>query len=363
MLDGDLVFQRATALQITKHLENSSQMWAAPLPKGIYIGLQRQLAEAEASKANAAYWVLFHKDDAETVIASCTTYMRQALINEGHGMMAVQAAVVTDIVTLPEYRMLGMATQLLKKVQQRLDECPTRVEFSIVWSDLRPEFFDRLGWKQQAATQLRIVLGKAAVVEVPAETKELSYSNVDDFALCSRESLNAAKLRLSAMRAKGKTWAQLLPTQNLMRWHAMRGLLTQSALSKGADEGRKRHGASFANAEIRDNVCWAWWVPDFRARKLFVGRIFTTRLHNMQREIKSLLHVAAGEALSMALREVVVWEPTEQVIGAAMQLADEIGKHVRSVVEERSDMIPCLRWHGGEERQGGLVDGQFYGWS
>lgn len=360
--DSGLFYQRATEPQITKHFENNSQMFAAPLSMADYMGVQRRLSETEASIGQTAYWVLCHHDDPETVICSCTTYMRDAVINQGHGMQPVGAVVITDLFTLPEHRRKGMATMLLKAVQGTLDHGVTRrAELSIVYSDRNPDFYDRLGWKQQPATHLRIVLGKNTI-ELPAETDELKYAHLPRLAQFAKQDVNMTKCRLSAKREKGKVYAQILPAQKLMRWHAARSLMMKGHLLKRDDKEGSWLGAMFTNAQTGAEVV-AWWTADFRSRRLYVGRLASTRLKGVESEIKTVLKVAAAEATSLGFREVVLWEPTDQVVQGASLLVEELGQGARAVVEERPDMVPCLRWNGGEEKEGGLVDAQFYGWS
>ncbi|KAM4065191.1 acetyltransferase (GNAT) domain-containing protein [Hirsutella rhossiliensis] len=364
--DSRFVYQRATPAQITKHFENNSQMWAAPLSTSDYKDLHMHLSETEASIGQTAYWVLFDREAPETIISSCTTYLRDAMVNAGQGMRPVRAAVVTDIFTLPDYRRKGMATMLLSKVQQTLDEVVKRIEFSVLYSDLRPEFYGGLGWTPQPARHLRIVIGKA-LVEMPLETDELKYTRVPRLVELGKKDVNMAKLRLSGLRDDGnsKTHAQLMPTQRLMRWHIVRsGILKKKHLAnrQTGEERPSLHGATSKNRETGTEA-WVWWTHDLRSRRLYIGRLVSTRVRGMEREIKKVLGMAAAEASQLGFREVVVWEPAEQTVAAAALLVEELGQGARTVEEERPDMVPCLRWHGGEQREGGLVDAQFYGWS
>ncbi|KAJ6443884.1 Acyl CoA acyltransferase-like protein [Purpureocillium lavendulum] len=363
-LDGGLVFQRASAPFITKHFENNAQMWAAPLNKEDYMQLQRQLSVTDASQGDTAYWMLTRKEDPETIVSSCTAYIRDAMINVGDGMHSVNAVVITDIFTIPEERRKGMATKLLKKVQETLDKREKRVEFSLIWSDNRPEFYDRLGWKAQPANTLRIRLPKDMAVEAPAETNELEYASIARMAEIVKRDIKMTKCRFTYMRDKTKIIGQLIPTHKLLRWHAVR-TVTMKGLLAGCDpiigEGGWL-GASWLHPDNRTQV-WAWWAPDYRTRRLFVARLITVRLDGMEKGIKELLKAAVAEASLLGFREVVMWEPTDQVIKAAGLLIPELPEGTKTFVEERIDMVPCLRWHGGEERAGGIIEPEFYGWS
>ncbi|UNI24065.1 hypothetical protein JDV02_009844 [Purpureocillium takamizusanense] len=363
-LDDGLRFQRATPAFITQHFENNAQMWAAPLSKEDYLQLQRQLAITDASVGDTAYWVLTHKDKPETVISSCTAYIRDAMINVGYGMQSVNAVVITDIFTIPEQRRKGMATKLLQKVQEKLDEREKRIEFSVIWSDNRPEFFEELGWKAQPANTLRIRLPKGAPIEMPPATDQLAYATGPRMANIVQRDIKMTKCRFTYIRDKKKIVAQLIPTHKLLRWHAVRTVTMKGLLTGGdavaGDDGWL--GASWVSDENRTQV-WAWWVPDYRSRRLFIARFITVRLSGMEQGMKELLKVAAAAASSLGFREVVMWEPTEQVTKAASLVVDELPEGSKMFVEERTDMIPCLRWHGGKERVGGLIEPEFYGYA
>ncbi|KJZ75920.1 hypothetical protein HIM_04744 [Hirsutella minnesotensis 3608] len=360
-LKSRLEYERASASQITSHFQNNSQMWAAPLSTRDYLDVQRHLSVTEASTRRTAYWVLYDQANPETVIASCTTYMRDALINAGQGMRPVGAAIITDLFTLPEYRRQGMASMLLEKLRQTLDQSQPKIEFSLLYSDVRPEFFETLGWIPQPAPQVRIVLGRGGV-DMPPETDDLMYIHHSDLIQLTKKDINMTKLRLSAMR-DGKRHALVLPTHKLMRWHLARSMLLKKHMSKGKDGGKAGVSGAFTKSSDKGLEAWAWWTPDFRCRRLNVGRLVSTRLSGMEHHIKSVLGVALGEASRLGLREVVVWEPLEQTVNAANLLAQEMGAGVGAILEDRLDLVPCLRWHNGEKIAGGLVDGQFCGWS
>lgn len=212
-----LVFQRATSSQITKHFENNSQMWAAPLSTGEYLDLQKQLYETEASADNSAYWVLLDREAPDTVISSCTMYIREAMVNAGQGMRSVRAAVITDVFTLPDYRRKGMATTLLSVLQETLDKKESKVDFSVLYSDMRPEFYGGLGWTPQPARHLRIIIGKDPI-EMPPESEHVDHLRMPQLVERGKKDVNMAKLRLSGLRDDGsRTRAQLLLTSKLSR--------------------------------------------------------------------------------------------------------------------------------------------------
>lgn len=144
--DEDLVCARATSEQITLHFENNSQMWSAPLSRIQYLHLKRELANSDINAGNTFYWVLFKPSEPKLIICSCSVYLRSAIVNIGRGMEPVKAAVIADIFTHADFRRKGMATRLLTKVKEMPDETETdRIEFSIIYSGVSNELYEKLG--------------------------------------------------------------------------------------------------------------------------------------------------------------------------------------------------------------------------
>lgn len=359
-----LFFRLATPAMMTQHFENNAQMWASPLSKENYLQLKRRLAITDANIHDTQYWVLVHENDPGKVISSCTVHFRDAMINVGKGMQSVRAAIITDIFTIPEQRRVSMAAALLEEVQLSLDERKQRVEFSIIWSDNRPEFFEELGWAAQPANTLRIRLPKGAPIELPPETTQLQYAGVSDMDRIVLRDVKMTKCRFTHMRDRKKTFAQLIPTHELLRAHVVRAKAMDEFLT-GADpvpDEIDGLGASWKSAVDRTEV-WAWWTPDYRSRRLFIARFITLRLSGMEHAMKELLKVAAAAASRLQFRELIMWEPTDQVTKAASLLVDELPEGAKMFVEERTDMIPCLRWHGGEKRPCVLIEPEYYGYA
>lgn len=81
----------------------------------------------------------------------------------------------------------------------------------------------------------------------------------------------------------------------------------------------------------------------------------------MEGGIRMVLSLAVQEACRYGLREVILWEPTDQVLEQAERLVDEIGHGVTATWENRSEMIPCFRWHGGESKEVVWTESGYFG--
>lgn len=362
-LEGGLVYQRAESRYITQHFENNAQWRAAPFGLEKYLYLQKRLSMTNVSRGRTAYWVLFYKNKPETIISSCTTYIRDAIINVGKGVKSVQAVVITDIFTVLQHRHKGMATRLLQAVQDTLDRRQDRVEFSVIWSHNHPEFFDRLGWKLQPATTLRVMLPKGKHIKAPKETDHFRLASMETLHSMSKRDVKMSKCRIAAMGSAHTVSLQLAPTYDVIYWHSTRGLIATKYREGDKDRpcAWSNIGASWRSDKAGAEA-WAWWTPDMHSRRLFIGRLATTRLSGLEAGVKMLLEMAAAEATQLGFYELVLWAPTEQVVGGAELLVRELGEGARAVVEERGDMVPCVRLHGGGGRAVRLVEGSFSGW-
>ncbi|TWU75215.1 hypothetical protein ED733_005210 [Metarhizium rileyi] len=327
IVEDALVCARATSEQITQHFENNSQMWAAPLSRLQYLHLQNQLAKGDAHVGITQYWVLFNSCDPETIISSCSVYFRSAAVNSGRGMESVKAAIITDIFTHADFRREGMATKLLIMVQKVLNRMANDgVE------------------EPQDAHQQRINFG-SSIIPKPSEDKNMTRLAPNELSDLCLEEINIAKLRLSLLRSTDITFVQLLDTRGVLAWHLARSLALKRHLgSTMAKEHTCIYGVKYSGQ--RGVTAWAWWAPDFRSRKLFIGHIATSRFKGMQTPIAKILHEAVAEAYAFGLKEVVMWDPTNDVTEAGILLGNQLGEGVQVILEARPDNIPLLRTTG-----------------
>ncbi|KAF7544903.1 hypothetical protein G7Z17_g9586 [Cylindrodendrum hubeiense] len=353
-----LVFERAHDGQITKHFENICQAWGGPLSQAAFLDIQEKLADAEASVGHMSHWILRMPEEPLALIASCTTYTRDAIATTGKGTRNSKAVIVSNVFTLPEHRMRGMAKLLLTKLLDHMDQGKLGdAEFSVVYGDVYTDLFEGLGWKPLPATQLRITLGQMKKLQERKGVTGAKFLGYKDVCELSDADINSSKLRLSGHRDR-KAHVQILPTKPLKCWHLMRSKLFGQHLSRDK-LSNQRHGASSHVGQ----PAWTWWVHDYGARRLCIARMFVARRKGMEDVVRPLLEAAVVEASLSGLREVVIWEPGEQIVQAAAMLPKVYGQGVSVSQGERSEMVPCMRWKGGEDRDVVLEERELYGWS
>jgi hypothetical protein len=119
-------------------------------------------------------------------------------------------------------------------------------------------------------------------------------------------------------------------------------------------------GAMFQDLKTRTAVS-TWWVHDFEKRRLYLGKMNVKRREGLEAGIRSVLLMAVREARNLCLREVIAWDPTPQIVGQAERLVKEMGQGMTATCENRSEIIPCFRWHGGESKEVIWTEGEYFG--
>lgn len=92
-----------------------------------------------------------------------------------------------------------------------------------------------------------------------------------------------------------------------------------------------------------------------------MGCMDVRRHDGMEGGIRMMLLMAVEVACGLGLREVILWEPSAQIVEQAERLAAELGHGVTATWENRSEMIPCFRWHGGESKEVIWTEGGYFG--
>ncbi|KAI8675020.1 hypothetical protein NCS57_00401600 [Fusarium keratoplasticum] len=357
-LHDELIFERLDDARLLRHYENNAMAWAGPLSTTDFLDVHFRLSTIPGEARAFEIWALRKPDDPLGIISSCATHLRDAIASRGKGVRMTGAVVISEIFTDPEYRTHGFAKLLLKRVQDHFDKRDDlAIDFTVIYGNGSLNWYRELGWKPVTATQLTINVERfQTCAECENELEFLTLQEVCNIADCD---VNVSKLRLS--KAQGpKTHVQLLPSAFLARRHLYRSALLAYKLRQGHTYNR-HHGVSILEDEATEVS--AWWVHDFQNSRLMIGRLFLTRLNNVDELVVEVLEAAMEEAARRGLREVVLWDPSPQVVVAAMTIWDKYDADVQVMTGERKEMVPCVRWKGGEERDVVLEEGQFVSWS
>ncbi|RMJ12596.1 hypothetical protein CDV36_007755 [Fusarium kuroshium] len=357
-LHDELVFERLDDARLLRHYENNAKTWAAPLSTTDFLDVHFRMSTLPGEARSFEIWALRKPDDPLGIISSCATYLRDAIMCRGKGVRVTGAVIISEIYTDPEHRGRGFAKLLLKRVQECFDKRDDLdIDFTVIFGNGCLNWYLELGWKPVPATQLTINVDRFQTCSSCEDAWEyLTLQEVYNIANCD---VNVSKLRLS--KAQGpKTHVQILPSAFMARHHLFRSALL--AYKLGQDHADTRHyGVSILEDEATEVS--AWWIHDFQNGRLMIGRLYVTRLTNADELVVEVLEAAMGEAGRRGLREVVLWDPSPQVVMAGMEILEKYETEVHVTTGERHEMVPCVRWKGGEERDVVLEEGHFVSWS
>ncbi|KAK4206838.1 hypothetical protein QBC37DRAFT_114071 [Rhypophila decipiens] len=388
-----VIFGEATAKQreIISTMGGSPQ---PPLTPEEYLMSQKTLSRPGTKVyEDIRYFCLFHKDETEMLISACEVHHRQAVVSDTSGaspdVITVNAYAIASVYTPPQFRGQGMASFMLQRLQELVDQ--GGYEVGVLYSAIGGDFYGRLGWAAFDRRELVISLDVGQPEDDDDAVHLLSETEMPP--LCERDcQLLSSKLEILAKAhdqnepSHTVRHVSLLPTYEQMAFHMLRDTYMAEVLytCRGLPRPDMYHGAI-----TRDKRSWLYWdhglpSPAYNV-KLRILRIVTDpgdEAEKMVRDVELLLKAAVGEAARSGLEKVVVWEPDEVTVTAAMGVWDKEkdtadgqgqgnSKRVITnvVVEDRKDddwSLPCLRWRGDDGGNKGRltvwVDNQAFGW-
>ncbi|EGZ14327.1 hypothetical protein PHYSODRAFT_317049 [Phytophthora sojae] len=233
---------------------------------------------------------------------------------------------ISSVYTLPEFQKRGLAGFFLTEVAKQLEQLPQAL-ISVLYSDVGPTFYDKLGWKCHPS--------KLATLEIdhPRNTKavdnnksstELKTLVLDDKPDKFLEADNARLVDALANSEKfqGRNAFLILPTRDSIEWQFVNGV--HYARAAGFDELPSRCGV-----RINDDAFVLWW-HNLKESTLYVDRArFPDSGDNAAEIIRVLLDAAMQEARKFKLKKVVIWDPPSGL------LRDDVRSLVEIEVAER----------------------------
>lgn len=164
------------------------------------------------------------------------------------------------------------------------------------------------------------------------------------------------------------THAQFRLTGEVAEWHRLRCRMKAEALWT-AKEGwgppwgpvRIHAGAVYTDPKTKTTVS-AWWTHDFVLQRLYICKLTVKRRQGLEVGIRLVLRAAVMEAKWFNLREIIAWDPIPRVVAQAERLVGDLGQDMTATLENRSEMVPCFRWHGGEEKEVVWTESEYFGW-
>ncbi|KAL1838547.1 hypothetical protein VTJ49DRAFT_2545 [Mycothermus thermophilus] len=352
---ADVVFTEATPHQRILSWTLNGASWAGNMTLDQHIGRETALSEAALSaNGGTTYFILHPRDDPETIVSACEVTRKRACVlsgeDGGNQPREVTAYGIASVFTNPRFRGRGMASHMLRKVQEFVDN-ELKAEFGALYSDIGREYYTRLGWRDWRTPQLLLTLSEAKRDGGGGSSATLSANGSvpiyeEDVRKLAKEDIQRVKdsLIASAKRGNGgdKTRIAFLPHTEQFLWHFTRDRYMCKVLA----------GREVVNrgAKTPDSSAWVLWDHDLRERKLKVLRLVedtagTNSDDKRRADVKTLLRAAVAEAADWGLPKVSVWSPSGVTATAAADLWCELQPRVQVALEERMDgSIPSLRW-------------------
>lgn len=361
----DVVFIRADDELQKLAWKLNGEAWAAPLDIDDYVEREKHLSQQILSKdGRCAYWILAHKDDGTHIVASCESIKKTVFIagkNTGtnDGFKEVKGYSIASVYTNPQYRRLGMAAFMLRRLQEHMDR---HGECSALYSDIGKIYYEHLGWSHFPSDQATIYLqtNEFNFPDIP-RTRYLAIEDLP--ALCDKDvaSLKARFKRLSSDRTK--TYIAFSPEYAQISWQLAREeFMADVMLSRKIE----RRGAITTSGHS-----WVYWYHDFREKNMKIMRFVTldrdpnTEAVPSEKEkiwdIIDLLQAAAAEAVAWGLKKVVVWNPDTLTTAAVKGFHNLHEEEVDVIFDERPDTaIPSFRWKGRRNTRDTIWDSNDY---
>ncbi|KAL4900645.1 hypothetical protein BDW74DRAFT_188086 [Aspergillus multicolor] len=349
------------ALTVPQYMEEYAYMLTVPL----------------AREGGITQWILVDSEAADdpnesaggqgrrrTVLASCETFRKRALVSNTVNDSVEECIVhgIASVFCAPELRRQGYASRLLKELGRILPSWQTspksRCAGSVLYSDINPEFYERLGWVPSPSLQLEF-----QPQDVICEARPLYAEDLE--ALCRRdEDILRASLRGPSSTVNGtKVKFAIIPDHAHIRWHHSKEEFGANSLFAGS----RKPDVKGAIAGSEENRVWVIWAHRFyrhpgssesSANTLYILRLVVESSAPDARDVKAVLHAAQSEALQWGLGKVKLWSPTREL----EETIEAAGVKFEKVTREK-DSIPCLNWFGeGTTRQVEWLLNEKYAW-
>lgn len=117
-----MIFEEATGDQRRQCDTLAASAFGHPLSKAEFLEREAYMSEQElARNTGIKTWCLYCGNGMGQVLAACKTIKRELLITDHRGAQRKLGYCVVSVVTHPDYRGQGLATELLRNVAQLLD--------------------------------------------------------------------------------------------------------------------------------------------------------------------------------------------------------------------------------------------------
>lgn len=235
---------------------------------------------------------------------------------------------------------------LAQELQARQNKREGDADFSVLWSDVGPKFYNAVGWKPFESTYL----------ELPTTTSETTTDT--SLKLLKQEDLppllelDEKLLREKLSKPSNKVRAAVVPTLDQIKWHHHREDTMCNNIFSRTPTIR---GAVYTPANNPNAKIWAIWTRSYYGgkEKPEKNKVHLIRLGIQDESVSDQILSDAIRAISTFIQKeasewsctkVEIWNPNERVKRAAENIKDLNAKYV---VRENEN-LGSLQWFGDE---------------
>ncbi|RVD84113.1 uncharacterized protein DFL_005881 [Arthrobotrys flagrans] len=355
--------------------------WKGILTDNAYYLREAHIASQDLTRnGGITYWILVDPStpcnptcpqSPDHILSACEVIRKPCLIARKNGEVEeVICYGIGSVYTSERHRGKGYAKSMLQRLGRQLKSLPDpsnpeeslRVGFSVLYSDIGKEFYNRIGWRPHQSSHISFP-SKLPTSVPSSKAKDVLKSDLK--ALCASDCAHIRRVVTKTPFAPDvEVRCVQFPTVEVMEWHhAREEFIGQYATSKvptvkGAWISIQQ-GAEYPPKEGSDgsNAVWAIWTHDFAEKKLVFLRLHTPTVtsSNESTILDALKHVviaAANEAEAWGFKEIISWNPDDITETAVKSVfGTEAGY---DLVHREMDSIASLMWYdkdGSEETE------------
>ncbi|KAM0340226.1 hypothetical protein ACHAPU_010570 [Fusarium lateritium] len=350
---ASLVLTHPTDAERERVWKGTHPHWGAAVTMEDYIARERNNLEAPLARdGGLTTWILTDgsmKSDDRPILSSCETYKKRALVASKEGDVRDGTAFgVASVFTFPECRGKKYASKMMSlladELRGRQQKNEGDADFSVLWSDVGPKFYNAVGWKPFESTWLEFPVVETEPT-VEESVKSITLDDIPDLAARDEELL---RKRISSPSPQAR--AVVVPDTTTLQWHIHRGdFMCEHIFSRTPTV----HGALYTPPDAPNSRIWAIWTGNFYGMldkpEKNILRIVRLVIEDedvsdelLTKGIQAIASSAQKTAKEWSCSKVEVWNPQNRVRKAAEGI-QSLG--AKFFVRENSNLA-SLQWFG-----------------
>ncbi|KAI1011063.1 hypothetical protein LB504_002448 [Fusarium proliferatum] len=342
--------------------------WGAALSMEDYIAREYDNLEAPLARdGGVTSWILTDGDKEpgeRPLLSSCETYNKRAFVRTKDGKARDGTAHgVASVFTFPEYRGKGYARKMLSLIADELKSRQQKNEgaadFSVLWSDVGPKFYQTVGWEPFKSTYLEFPVTETEPI-TDSSLKPIALDDIPD--LADRDE----QLLRDRISKSSQVSAAVVPDITTIKWHIHReNFMCKHIFSRTPTV----HGALYTPPDAPSSRIWALWTCSFYGMldqpEKNVVRVLRLVIEDesisdetLARGIQAIASFVQKEAKEWRCSKVEVWNPEDRVRRVTEGI-QSLG--AKFIVRENSN-IASLNWFNGSDQEVDWIANERFAW-